>query len=497
MLTILAIGCLIIWLPVFVYLIARRGFAVLLIWLLIGPVASNVVSHPSENPFCELRPVAEREEMAIAAEKAYLTEQTTIKLNEVLDPTRIIVAGCLALFLLDSLLKKKFVIPFDRTEICMAVFCLILILGVILQSRNVAFGLHVAIDSFIIPFGSYFLARRFVMSEDRLRQVVRMLAYAGAYLIVVCLVERLTHPVLLYRLKGPFINGAILLSITMEVVFFVALVDMFGTRDQLPRSVRWFVLCLAPVIVLFTWSRGNWLGLLLGVATFLFLGRQFIPSRDKILATGLVLVLLSVSVVAMQILAHSDQIGGRVLNEQNVYGRFATWMIVLKEFGKSPIFGLGLNNLRDILGKESSQVESANSFKTEHNSFLGLLAETGIVGFMAYLAVIGSIFQSGLKLCRNGLSSHARWAGIGVVSILVAYEVPGLFASTLKVVGLSHVYVYFLVGGILGLFARQESAVNAEKSWLRTSNYLQGLATSRHSKQLGQGTHPSAQATCR
>ena len=51
MLVVLLLLSLLIWLPVLFFGIARQGFPLLLIWLLIAPVAVNVLAKPGTNPF--------------------------------------------------------------------------------------------------------------------------------------------------------------------------------------------------------------------------------------------------------------------------------------------------------------------------------------------------------------------------------------------------------------------------------------------------------------
>jgi len=220
---------------------------------------------------------------------------------------------------------------------------------------------------------------------------------------------------------------------------------------------------MSPLIILLTWGRGNWLGLLVGVAILLLMGRNLISSRRKLGAIGLALILLSVLLVGVQALAPKEIVHDRVMDERNIYGRFATWGLVFEEFRKHPIFGIGLNNLRNVLATESSRIGIQSSYKTEHNAFLALLAEGGIVSFLSYLAIAGSIFRSGLRLYRDAQSPQERWRGIIVISVLVAYLIPGLFASTLKMLGLSHVYVYLFLGGIVGLGTRQRSTANVDR----------------------------------
>src|SRR5215813_11471275 len=41
---------LLVWFPILYYNIHHRGFAVLLLWLFVAPVASNLINRPGANP---------------------------------------------------------------------------------------------------------------------------------------------------------------------------------------------------------------------------------------------------------------------------------------------------------------------------------------------------------------------------------------------------------------------------------------------------------------
>jgi hypothetical protein len=127
-------------------------------------------------------------------------------------------------------------LPFDRTEPWMAVFSLILVSSVFLQSNRLAFGLRITTDSFLVPFLGYYFARRLVTSEDRFHQLIRVLGCVGCYLICLSLIEFLMEPSLQYRIRGPFRHRDLLYTIVM-VTFFMVLLDLLRSRGLLCPTV--------------------------------------------------------------------------------------------------------------------------------------------------------------------------------------------------------------------------------------------------------------------
>jgi len=469
--TVLLILCGLIWLPILFHFVGQRGFVVLMVWLFIAPVASNVIKSPGRNPFFEGevnettgsrqerrgRPKEENRYIIQGSSSLYRTGGT-VTLRDLFEPTRILFGTFLVCFVVGGILKKGRGGTFDNTEILMGVFSVLLLVSVLFKAKGLAFGLRTTLDAFVIPFVGYFVARRLITNEDRLGKLTQVIGYMGVYLIMICLVELLTHHEILYRLGGPFKSGSVL-YVVMSVVFFMTLLDsMRGNslpegKQALHSGIVKFILYLAPVIILLTWARGNWVGFLLGVGMFLLLGRRLVSARRKVAAIGLALIFLSVIGLGGGSVVPGQIIEGRIGNVQNIRSRIAGWQIGIQEGRNHPIFGIGLNNLRDVLRSTTVRYAGVRNISTIHNSFLSLFVELGVVGLLAYLAIVRSIIRGGVSLYRTGKHSQDRWRGVMVIAIVVGYLTPALFANTLYITNsLTHLYVYVLLGGISGLY---------------------------------------------
>jgi O-antigen ligase len=258
----------------------------------------------------------------------------------------------------------------------------------------------------------------------------------------------------------------------MAVVFFMMLLGsplrggLLQEKCALPQGIRRFVLYLAPVIIFLNLTRGDWLGFLVGVGIFLFLGRRLINLSRKMGAIGLTLILIAVMSISLPVLIPKGLLESRIKNPATVYGRLATWEIVLSEAFKHPVFGIGLNNTRDLLAQERAWLEGSGSNTTAHNSFLTIFTELGTVGLLAYLALVVSMIRTGLSLYRRGGHLRDQWRGIAVIAIMVSYLVPALFGNTLHLTGISHMYVYVFVGGIASLYCRHQPASDLSPSYI-------------------------------
>jgi O-Antigen ligase len=451
MLESLTVMNLLVWVPVLVHLITRNGLSLLLSLLLVAPLAANLVGRPGANPLFGARIVNETYDKGMKV-GGYFKADTSIRLNELFNPTRVVIGLFVIVFLLRALLRKN-PLGLDITETLMLVFSVFLVLNVLVYSRRIAFSLRVATDAFIIPFMTYYIARRLVISEERFHRLVRILGYVGCYIIVIGFMERLTlGGGIVSRIQGPFASGQEL-QVVMAVIFFTVLADWLRSRatqncePSLSFGTRWFILCFAPMIILLIFSRGAWVGFLIGVWTFLFLGRGLFSTTGKIGMTGVTLISVPLIAAGILVIGTPEELTRRITNIKNIESRFETWSAITRGGLNNvvTVAGIGLNNLRDALN------QTGHVLGTTHNCYLSMLMELGLFGLLSYLAIVASILKQGLRLYGRNSNGFGAWLGISILAIMVAYQIPSLFANNLYLTGVSHVFVFALIGGVAGL----------------------------------------------
>lgn len=91
--------------------------------------------------------------------------------------------------------------------------------------------------------------------------------------------------------------------------------------------------------------------------------------------------------------------GVNLLRTFSIFSRFGSWQEGISLFLQRPIFGWGYNNLRSITG---------GRFQID-NSFIFLLATTGVTGFVAFMNLIIKIFKN----------LHDRGVGVLVIVLLL------------------------------------------------------------------------------
>jgi O-antigen ligase len=451
----------VIWLPFLLHQTAYRGLFVLVAWLCVGPVVSNLIDDPGKNPLSPASTFMEDDEQQPNRKQTridgYFRQEETIRVKELLEPTRILFGLFFVIFLGRSLIRERRLISLDRTEKWMFLFSLLVLLNVMFFSRRFAFSARIAVDAFVIPFLAYFTARRFVPDEDRYNQFIRAMAYFGCFIIVICLIERITHPVLLHRVQGPF-KGRDYLYVVMMVIFFSVAVEAFlhwsrRRHISLPRWVYLGVIVGSPLVIALTLTRGNWVGFLAGLWTFGLLGRKLLVRRQKLAMVGLIVGFVPIALIGAQELLQTSLIGERATKSETIETRIRTYLIVTDAIRENPVFGLGLNNVRDYL-REKSRYADGKVLGTAHNSYLAIFAELGVFALFAYLGIMWSIYCTGFRIFLKERDLTVRWRWMGAMAMLTAYLVPGLFTHLVYGQLFAHIYLFATLGAMAGRYKR-------------------------------------------
>lgn len=467
MLSILLILCVLIWLPIVLYYVTDKGFAILLIWLFVAPMVLNLISHPNRNPFFTpeleldygeriLWQRAAREAKRIGLKESYQAQRTSIRMDELLIPTRLLFVLFVLVLLMDKYYKKTPLEPFNKTETLMLAFLIFLVVNIFLLSGRLANSLKLATDAMFIPFVAYYVTRRFVKSEERLRQLTNVLIAFGFLLIAIAVIERASHSNLLYRLRGPFAHRNQFYVVLMTVFFMTLLhtVRYHSDRSK-PFTFHticcWVILGVTPMIIVATWTRSNWLGFFSGIWVTLFFARRFITRGSKMAMIGLVLLLIPLMIVAFHAAVPDEAVDGRIANQNTIYSRIGAWIVQIDAGLRNPILGIGFNNVRELLISNRIYFMGVRSLVSSHNCFLALFVELGIFGLLMYLAIMCSIIRAGARQFRYAVRREDRWLGIVSIAILVAHLVPGLTSIILYSPTVCHVYVYTCLGALAGV----------------------------------------------
>lgn len=139
--------------------------------------------------------------------------------------------------------------------------------------------------------------------------------------------------------------------------------------------------------------------------------------------------------------------------EESAAGRVDAWYSGLEMFRENPLFGVGPGNFTEY------------NELTAHNSFVLVLAETGFVGFVLWLAFVAYGFMMMLKIVRFQRPAdadpaiEAAWVAEKQMALALLLSLCGLFAAAFFLSRSYMVVLYLIAAMVAGYY------VGARRRW--------------------------------
>ena len=197
----------------------------------------------------------------------------------------------------------------------------------------------------------------------------------------------------------------LLLGLPVAIQLFFSNVQ--NKQNTLLRVVNLAYIPLAIFAILLTGSRTS----LIAVIPFGFylVGTRQIKPKTKLLVVSILLVslLALIPFIPSTLVSRLGTLGSSI-ESRDLGGRFELWMEALQVFSAHPITGLGSGTLVSAIGSAA------------HNTFVSVLAETGVVGFILFLLILAIVFFQALSIPNGNaglwVAIFLTWA-IGVFSL--------------------------------------------------------------------------------
>jgi O-antigen ligase len=137
---------------------------------------------------------------------------------------------------------------------------------------------------------------------------------------------------------------------------------------------------LAAIVI--TYFRAAWIA-----AVIIIVCAVAYRFRSGLRPATVVAVVAVLALVAFG-LSRIESVTKRLENSENVTGRIATWGQDLNVFATAPAFGVGVEDFTASTSDSTDVVVSGvRALDQPHSSYLGLLAEQGVVGFLPFLVL--------------------------------------------------------------------------------------------------------------
>ncbi|MEI8372058.1 MAG: O-antigen ligase family protein [Planctomycetota bacterium] len=228
---------------------------------------------------------------------------------------------------------------------------------------------------------------------------------------------------------------------SMGILFaFYLITRLERTGFELPNWFYWGFIVAFGIAVLLSGSRAGVLSG--GIAGFVLLGR--LRKITWAVRLGFVVAVMFVAFLAPRLVARStfDRIGEGT-SSHTFELRTNAWLYGMKAWTETPILGVGAGGYFDAMAKQGQKRMVA------HNTFISVLVETGLVGFVFYFSFWAIVIRRILLLPK---ADRFFWFG------LFASFLPALLSLSAE-----YLKVWWFLGGLVLCQMPQPSASDAKK----------------------------------
>lgn len=191
------------------------------------------------------------------------------------------------------------------------------------------------------------------------------------------------------------------------------------------KVVFYNVLLILLIVELATLSRSVWLGLIAGVAWFVFKMKSILRFKPGIIAKFL--IVMAVLIIYLDSQGYMRVITGRLysmrepVSDPAIIERFDLWKNSVEIIKYYPVTGVGIG-----MGGEEGRMASNLKYLCVHNVYLQILAELGLCGFTIFAGIYFAAITMLRRFSRTNILQKANYIFIaGLMGGLVYYLVVG------------------------------------------------------------------------
>lgn len=252
-----------------------------------------------------------------------------------------------------------------------------------------------------------------------------------------------------YRVGGPLGDPNYFAQI-MVVLIPIALERFLHEKKIVLKLIALLAFVLSVLCVILSYSRGGFLAMAVVLVMFFLLYPPRANQIPIIIISVLILVLFIPPSYMDRILTLGDLLRPSTrslrVEELSFRGRLSENLAAWEMIRTNPVFGVGLNSYSFLFG-EYAQIHGIALEAEErepHNLYLEVLAETGIFGFILFIAllsgairIIYSVWKKFLEMRQTNNAGLVAGLGLGLM---------GYLTSSLFIHGAFARYMYLLLG---------------------------------------------------
>ena len=237
----------------------------------------------------------------------------------------------------------------------------------------------------------------------------------------------------------------------MNLMLVIPLAVAFLVRKQTPWLMR--ALCvvagiLSVTAIVYSHSRGGFVGLVVAMAVWMFLEKK---RRLQTFVAAFALFIGLVLFAPSSFWQRNETIG-EFHTDASAMGRVYAWEVASQMSADNPLLGVGLGGFR-YAWPLYAPPEATTAF-VAHNVYLDVVGELGFIGLILFLMFTGGAAGGVFAASR---SSEWGWLANGLAAAVCGYIVCNLFSGyTVS----AHFYVLFALAACADRIARAETAAS-------------------------------------
>ena len=383
-------------------------------------------------------------------------------------PTEPLLFGLLILFILQCFRKSPVEKRVFDHIISIAILVNLFWIGVTTYTSEipvVSFKFLVARLWFVLIM--FFLATQLFKDYPRIRQFVWLYLIPLTGVVVYTLVNHGMHGFAeepAHWVMSPFFKDHTSYGAVLAMYYPIAWILL--VKGRYPFWVKGVLVAVVTILslgLIFSYTRAAWVSLIGAMIVFAFM--YFRVPFVWVATIGLVLIGLFF-VYQDQLMYNmeknrqesSDQLAEHVESISNISSdasnleRLNRWSSALRMFAEKPYFGFGpgtymflyapyqKNSEKTIISTNSGDVGNA------HSEYLGPLSESGVLGMLTVLFLIGVVVHRGVVLYSSLADSDVRNLVLGLLLGLITYFIHGILNNYLDTDKASIPFWSFIAG---------------------------------------------------
>lgn len=379
-------------------------------------------------------------------------------------PTMVMVAGSLAL--LGCILIKKinqrdeFSDYHSSMNFFVAIMGLVFVVGAV-TSVTVVSSMKIAMV-YLAFLAAYYVIVKTIQDQKSLTALVNGFVIASLPVALFGIYQKLTG----FDAANTWIDKDMFEEISGRVVSFFGNPNVFGEyliiaimlciaafaytdRKRYKAAFLVILVCLAASMV-FTYSRGCWVGIIIAVAIFLFL------ENKKLFWAAVALGIVSIFFLPDSIINRFASIGN--MSDSSTSYRVYIWegtLNMLKDFWISGI-GLGTDAFNEVY---PMYAYSSISAPHPHNLYLLVLTETGVLGLIALVGVIIAYFRKMFYVIAHAACKQYRILASAMAAGMAGFLVQGMFDNVWYNYRVFLLFwIYIAIGVVVSILNKREGA---------------------------------------